>query len=89
MLNNVSFLTLEELEANLSLIDQSPKEYGTLELIVRCPGIDEREVLPEGALDLHLGLIGDTWVSRKNSSTLDGSANPKAQLTLMNSRVID
>jgi len=86
--NNSKYLTLEELEASLSLLNQSPKDYGALELIVRRPGIDEREVISEANLDVHLGLIGDTWISRKSSSTHDGSANPKAQVTLMNSRVI-
>ena len=78
----------EELEANLSLIAQSPKDCGTLALIVRRPDTDEREVLPEGDLDLRIGLVGDTWISRKSSSTPDGSANLKTQVTLMNSRVI-
>jgi MOSC domain-containing protein YiiM len=87
-MTNIKTMTLEELEANLSLLLQSPKDLGPLELIVRRPGLDEREVLPEGNLDLRLGLVGDTWISRKGPGTPDGSANSKAQVTLMNSRVI-
>jgi MOSC domain-containing protein YiiM len=88
MQNTVKHLTYEELEASLSHLTQAPKDFGTLALIVRRPGIDEREVLPEGVLDLRVGLVGDSWISRKSASTPDGSANPKAQVTLMNSDVV-
>jgi len=88
MQNNLKYLSREELEANLSQLTQSPRDFGPLELIVRRPAVDVREVLPEGSLDLRAGLVGDTWIARKSSTTPDGSANPKAQLTLMNSRVI-
>ena len=33
-----------------------------------------------------LGLVGDTWRERGSSSTPDGSANPLAQITVMNAR---
>jgi hypothetical protein len=82
------YLTLEELEENLNLINQSPKDGGRLELIVRRPAVDEREALDEGTLDLRLGLIGDTWISRRSSRTPAGSPHPEMQITLMNSRVI-
>lgn len=81
-------MTLAELEAGLDAIRQSPKEAGVLELIVRRPKSGEREVLPEGTLDLAEGLVGDNWRSRGSSTTRDGSANPDFQITLMNSRVI-
>jgi hypothetical protein len=81
-------LTLEELEANLGLISRSPVDSGRLDLIVRRPAVDEREVLAEGILDLRLGLVGDTWSSRSSSGTSGGSLNTDRQLTLMNSRVI-
>lgn len=81
-------LTVKEIEANLGLIGQSPKDFGRLELIVRRPDVDKREVLNEARLDLRLGLVGDTWSSRKSSRAVDGLPNPDTQLTLMNSRVI-
>jgi hypothetical protein len=88
MHNDSKHLTHEELEAGLELISQSPKDSGILELIVRRPGIDEREILSEGRIDSAAGLIGDTWSLRSNSSRADGSPDPKAQVTRMNSRVI-
>lgn len=81
-------LTMSKLEAGLDTIRQSPKDAGVLELIVRRPQIDEREVLEEGHLDLIEGLVGDTWRTRSSSRTADGSAHPDMQINIMNARVI-
>jgi len=77
----------QELEAGLGHIKRSPLDNGTLHMIVARPAVDEREVLGEGWLDLVEGLVGDTWRTRGNTSRPDGSADPEAQLTVMNSRV--
>jgi len=81
-------LTLAEMEAGLEIIRQSPKHQGVLELIVRRPTTDTREVLAEGQLNLTEGLVGDSWRARGSSSTPDRSAHPEMQLNLMNARVI-
>jgi hypothetical protein len=81
-------LTMEELEAGLDHIRRSPQDEGVLEMIVRRPEVDEREVLEEGQLDLVEGLVGDTWRARGSSVTPDGSAHPDMQLNAMNSRAI-
>jgi hypothetical protein len=81
-------LTMQELEAGLDLIRQSPANDGVLELIVRRPRVNEREVLEEGVLDLTEGLVGDSWKFRGSSRTPDNSPHPDMQLNLMNSRVI-
>jgi MOSC domain-containing protein YiiM len=81
--------TADELTARLDEIKQSPADQGTLELIVRRPAEDEREVLDEATLDLEQGLVGDTWSTRGSRSTPDGSSNRGLQLTLMNARAID
>lgn len=80
-------LTMAELEAGLDTIRQSPEDEGVLELIVRRPQTDAREVLEEGELDLTQGLVGDNW-STRGSSGGAGPALPDKQLTLMNARVI-
>ena len=81
--------TADELTAALDEIRQSPAAEGTVELIVRRPAEDEREVLDECSLDLEVGLVGDAWLSRGSSRMPDGSANPDAQLTLMNARAAE
>ena len=81
-------VTLAELEAELENIRQSPTNAGVLELIVRRPQIEAREVLEVGELDLVEGLVGDNWKTRGSSQTTDGSAHPDMQLNIMNARVI-
>jgi len=86
---NTMHLSLSELEAGLEHILRSPKEAGVLKMIVRRPSEDEREVVQSAELDLANGLIGDNWKMRGSRHTSDGSANPDAQITIMNSRTIE
>lgn len=76
--------TLAELEAGLDEIRRSPAEAGTLELIVRRPGVDERETLEEAQLDRMEGLVGDDWRARESAK--NAAPNPDSQLTLTNAR---
>jgi hypothetical protein len=87
-MSDLRHVPLPELEAGLDLVRQSPKEEGSLALIVCRPAVGEREILKEGKLDLLEGLIGDTWKARGSSRTPDGAPHPDTQLTLMNARVI-
>jgi len=81
-------LTAAELESGLDEIRRAPKDHGVLELIVRRPGVDDREVLTEAELDLTEGLVGDSWHKRRSRTTPDGSPNPLMQLNVMSARVI-
>ena len=81
-------LTKDELEAGLDDIRNAPKDCGTVQLIVRRPETDEREVLEEASLDLVNGLLGDNWKARGSRRTGDGSAHLDMQLNVMNARVI-
>src|SRR5436189_3983734 len=80
-------LTAEELLAGLDHIRNAPKDEGVLDLIVRRPAINDREVVEQAELDLVQGLIGDTWNCRRSKSTPDGSANIEMQITVINSRL--
>ena len=75
------------LERGLDEIRRSPKETGRVELIVRRPEVESREVLVEAELDPVEGLVGDCWRARGSKATEDGSAHPEMQLTLMNARI--
>jgi hypothetical protein len=85
---DIKHVPLAELEDGLEIVRRSPKEEGSLDLIVCRPAVGERELLEEGKLDLLEGLVGDTWRMRGSSRTVDGSPDPDTQLTLMNARVI-
>jgi len=78
---------MPELEAGLDDIRCAPKDEGVLELIVRRPAVNDREILEEAELHLIEGLVGDSWKRRRSTSTPDGSPNPLMQLNIMNSRV--
>ena len=78
--------TFEELEAMIDGIREAPSETGVVALIVRRPAVDEREVVNEVRLDVVEGVVGDTWRARGNRHTSDGSADPQAQITVMNAR---
>jgi hypothetical protein len=77
---------LDTLMAGVEEIRRSPSERGRVELIVRRPAVDEREVMADATLDCTDGLVGDTWRQRGSRSTDDGSSHPGMQVTLMNSR---
>ena len=79
---DIVHLTAEELNAGLDHIKQSPKDGGTLALIVRRPQVDEREVLEVGELDPAHGLVGDNWGERASAD------NPDTQLNIMNARCV-
>lgn len=87
-MDTITNLTLAEMEAGLEHIRQSPSNAGVLQMIVRRPETDQREVLIEGQLDPAHGLVGDNWKARGSRSAADGMANPEMQLNVMNARVI-
>jgi hypothetical protein len=80
-------LDTDALESGLDEIRQSPQDRGTLELIVRRPVVDGREVLDEVELSLSEGVVGDTWNVRGSGRTDDGSSHPDMQLNVINARL--
>jgi len=72
--------TADQLSAGLDHIRAAPTDQGTLELIVRRPVVNEREILEEGLLTAEHGLVGDMWSWRGTRP------NPRAQVTVMNAR---
>jgi MOSC domain-containing protein len=71
--------TQDELTAGLDHVRDSPREVGTLEMIVGRPAVDERILLASGELQVDGGLVADRW-------SRGSRANPKSQLTVMNAR---
>jgi hypothetical protein len=81
-------LTTAQLESALGHVLESPTDIGTVDLIVRRPSVDEREILDEAELDPAYGVVGDTWNIRGSKRMADGSSHPDMQLNVMNSRVV-
>ena len=80
--------TDRDFEPFLAGIRGAPRAAGRLELIVRRPSVDEREVLSEAVIDKTVGLVGDGWSERGSSRTPDGRANPESQVTIISTRVL-
>ena len=83
-----SNLITEQIEAGMEAVLRSPADGGSLVRMVRRPDMERREIVDEGVLDVDFGLVGDNWKARGSTSTPDGSANPVAQITVMNSRFL-
>jgi hypothetical protein len=83
----VQHLTTDELTAALDHVRAAPQDEGTVELVVRRPAVDEREVLAEGQLSRAVGLVGDTWSQRGSRRTEDGGPHPEMQLNVINARL--
>jgi len=83
-----AFADASQLEAGLETILAAPKTEGVVELVVRRPRRDEREVLEAGQLDPSVGLQGDDWLARASRSAPDGVPSPDTQVTLMSARVM-
>jgi hypothetical protein len=80
-------LDIAALEAGLAHIQESPKDRGTLDLVVRRPAVDAREILDVADLSLDEGVVGDTWNQRSSKRTEDGSPHPDMQLNIINARL--
>jgi MOSC domain-containing protein YiiM len=76
---------VESVEQGLDAVRAAPADNGRVELIVRRPEVDAREILEEATLDPDGGLVGDNWHVKPSLKT--GAPNPEAQLTVMNARV--
>jgi MOSC domain-containing protein YiiM len=85
---DVADRTTDELEAALDHLRASPADGGPVELIVRRPAVEERELLEVAELRIDEGIVGDTWRDRGSRHTPDGSAEPGRQITIMNARAI-
>lgn len=73
---------------HLEHIRQSPRGRGRIEMLVRRPEVDAREVLEEAEFCLREGLCGDNWSRRPSSRRPDRTPHPDMQLNLMNARVL-
>lgn len=81
-------LTMDDLQSGLGAVRASPADDGVLEMIVRRPSVDARELVNEGRLDREQGLVGDGWRARALADDPKVDPDASTQLTLMNARVI-
>lgn len=80
---------MTKLEAGLSHVLASPPDVGTLDMVIRRPTNEEREVLDVAELTTTEGVVGDNWIHRPCRRSDDGGPHPDMQLNIMNARVVD
>ena len=81
------YLDITALEAGLAEVRASPPVQGTLEMIVRRPAVDKREILGVAELSREAGLVGDSWKRRRSNRTVDRSPHRDMQLNIINARL--
>jgi MOSC domain-containing protein YiiM len=81
----MTYRTTDELEAGMSGLLETPRDEGLVRLVVRRPGVGQREVLEAGEFDTEVGLKGDDWVNRPGMHS--DKPNPYAQVTVVNARL--
>ncbi|MCB9890777.1 MAG: MOSC domain-containing protein [Planctomycetes bacterium] len=74
------------LEAGNDHLLASPRVEGPIELLIRRPDVDARELLDEATFTLEDGVVGDNW-SRKIRSG-GKPPHPDMQINVMNARVV-
>jgi len=82
-------LNHQQLADGLDHIQDSPSNAGLIEMLVLRPEIDDRRVVDRADFGVGTGMVGDNYVARGNDRTDDGKAHPEAQVTIMNSRVLN
>lgn len=81
-------VTAEQLAAGAAELYDSPREHGTVELIVVRPMQGERQTLDRALIRPDTGVVGDRWLGTSWKKLPDGSPDPSVQVTLMNARCI-
>ncbi len=79
-------LTTGEIGEAIEHVLRAPRDIGYLEMIVRRPAVNKREVIDSAAIDFENGLVGDNWLTRGSSRTTNGLGHPEMQLNVMNYR---
>jgi MOSC domain-containing protein YiiM len=84
----VEHLTTEQIEVELSKTLASPHDEGKLEAIVIRPDQDKRELCEVVHLSPEGGVEGDRWVTSTGHLLPDGRPDLRAQVSLMNARLL-
>lgn len=83
----MDFRAPEDLAAHLPHLRAAPAEIGRLDLVVRRPAVDERDVLDEGTLSKDGGLEGDNWLDRATSRAIEAGRHLDAQINVTSARM--
>lgn len=85
----IQHLTIEEIEAGLPTVRQSPEDHGILKAIVIRPAVNARTPLQQADLSPEGGVHGDAWARGCWKILPDGRPHPDVQVTLTNARFMN
>jgi hypothetical protein len=88
-MSNELHLSLEELQSHLDSIKQSPQDDGILKAIVIRPVSNERVGMESSVVTPDGGVHGDRWAKQAWLNLPEEELEPKAQITVMNSRAAE
>ncbi len=83
------FLTKEEIEAGLAAALVSPRDDGTVEMIVSRPAAGERTTPERAHLSRAGGVEGDHWAKGCWRTLPNGGPHPDVQVAISNARALD
>jgi MOSC domain-containing protein YiiM len=78
-----------QLAAGLPSILESPKDGGTVRLIVSRPKRGQRRLLSEAEVSSDEGVHGDHWAATTSHRLDDGRPDRRSQIALINSRCLE
>jgi MOSC domain-containing protein YiiM len=84
----MSHLSIQQIADGFSTVLESPRDSGRLEAIVIRPVSDKRELHQSAMLTPEGGVAGDKWAISHWQKLPDGKPDPAAQVSLMNSRIL-
>lgn len=88
MHESATHLSAVELEQGLAEVVESPRDVGLVVAIFVRPSTNERLALSEARLTPEVGIEGDRWVRDSYYKLPDGAADPRSQVSIMNSRIL-
>lgn len=88
-MDNELHLSMEQLQSHLDSIKQSPQDEGVLNAIVIRPVSNERVDMEISVVSPDGGVHGDRWAKQAWLNLPKQELDPKAQITVMNSRAAE
>lgn len=85
---NAGHVTTQQIALGLADVRNSPRDEGTLKAIVVRPTADKRALREVARLSRASGVEGDKWATSCWLKLPDGQPDPRAQVSLMNARIL-
>lgn len=86
---SAEFVTRLTLDQKMDWILSSPKDTGAIETLCVRPNEGERDFVQSMQLNVEEGVVGDRWIRKTWMHLEDGSPDPRLQVCMLSSRVLE